>query len=933
MLFAEKYELLEQIGEGAMGRVYRARHLLLGIDVAVKVLRPQYANDEIFRGRFLREARLPHAFVHKRSVTLRDFGIDEKGTPYLTMDLCAGVPLSKHIDPLHPLPPSRAVGIAIQISEVLHEAHQVGILHRDIKPDNVMLDDASGTDQIKVMDFGIAKIMEGDGFDASLTHGGAIGTPLYMSPEQASGEKMDGRSDMYSLGVVLFEMLSVHPPFAAKTVQALLMKHLTQPPPALPDGPNITPGLRTIVQRTLAKTAEERYPDVAQFREALLDYLASQDTPVAEAQAPALPSMRPRLKPGDIPLHDRGEDGRFTLSLAAEREAMERSGELPLSVSRIRLAGETLAPLAPLEARKLAANISPGQDSEPRASGLLSEDGAEPRPTRSDTQKVGDPSDPHMDGPKQPSDPGEPSPGTRPPDAPLEGETPARQGSRRGFGNNYEKMPTGKMERVLLPPLAQEDTEVHPRQARMDQQNLGSGSAATMALPHSVAADRPSHGASTQLQTEHQPTHAPTAPLDLDGISSHQEEGEAQPSEPAQGDVSPGPHPWHQEGKAPSPQIRRRMAVAKTEAISPQLAAAVALQAFHQGQETPPMEGSPLSTSTQSAGAEEGPGASAKELLPPARSTTSETQQQQRARLHEADPDMPEAKAARRRPLAALGRWLGYALLLLALSVSAMMAYLANGGQLPPTALLLLSSHPELMAMLQQLPGFDQVPAGSSDPTPSGDSSSHGQAQPDATQPLAEMARDGQKTSRTTPPRAHKRAATTARPVPNRNVLEVELEKVKKLVYTNIRSVVLTGPVPGHGLTARVQGQDVQVRSGRISTRLTLKEGPNQIQVIGSSSRGSTVREFTLVLDTHPPKVAIESPSDGKHVKRPMIEVHGSVSDDNLNTVTLNGAPVRMLSGHFTARHRLERGDNRLEITARDRAGNQVSTSVIVQFH
>lgn len=273
MLFAGRYELLEPLGEGAMGVVHRARHVLLDVEMAIKVLHPQFSADEGFRTRFKREAKIPMTFVHKRSVTLRDFGEGENNALYLAMDLCPGRPLSSVIRATAGLEPSRACQIALQVLEVLSEAHAVNILHRDIKPDNIMVDGASGSDQIKVLDFGIAKLMEGDAGQTNLTAGLAIGTPLYMSPEQAAGEKLDARSDLYSLGVVLFEMLAGEPPFTSDRVQALLMKHLTQPVPETLKQRGIEPELEKIVLTALAKTPEARFQSARDFAVALQGWL------------------------------------------------------------------------------------------------------------------------------------------------------------------------------------------------------------------------------------------------------------------------------------------------------------------------------------------------------------------------------------------------------------------------------------------------------------------------------------------------------------------------------------------------------------------------------------------------------------------------------------------------------------------------------------
>jgi len=325
----------------------------------------------------LREARVAHAFVHPRAVILRDFGVTEDDRPYLTMDLCPGRPLSAILEEVGRLPPRRAVHIAAQVAEVLHEAHAHGILHRDIKPDNIMVDDSEEQDQVKVMDFGIAKMMAGDSRDTDLTRGNAIGTPLYMSPEQAAGEPIDGRSDLYSLGVVLYQCVAGQPPFSAESVHALLMKHLTQPPPPLPDDmPDLADGrLEAILNKALAKDPADRFPSAGVMLEALRAFLDHDDTTLeravgktvredSTAAATRTPIHRPATwSPGEIRVTghsgslDSGEYDQVPPTLAAIRPVEETpdrtdgTGSPPPLVSRVSPALEVADTLSGLEKR------------------------------------------------------------------------------------------------------------------------------------------------------------------------------------------------------------------------------------------------------------------------------------------------------------------------------------------------------------------------------------------------------------------------------------------------------------------------------------------------------------------------------------------------------------------------------------------------------
>src|SRR5215472_1210594 len=195
-----RYTLLTVLGTGGMATVWRARDEMLGRDVAVKVLSPQHAADPGFLARFEGEARHAAAVSHPRLVTVFDCGV-ESGTPYIVMELVAGRTLRQVLDEAGVLPPGQAVAIAAAVCEGLEAAHAAGLVHRDITPANIVLNGG----EVKVLDFGIARA---DGTHAATAAGTVVGTAAYLSPEQASGRPADPRSDLYSLGCVVFEMLA-----------------------------------------------------------------------------------------------------------------------------------------------------------------------------------------------------------------------------------------------------------------------------------------------------------------------------------------------------------------------------------------------------------------------------------------------------------------------------------------------------------------------------------------------------------------------------------------------------------------------------------------------------------------------------------------------------------------------------------------------------
>ncbi|MDP9868657.1 protein kinase domain-containing protein [Streptosporangium brasiliense] len=283
-----RYELLEPLGRGGMGVVYRARDRELERIVAVKVLPAQMLRDEDFRARFRREARAAAGLSHPHIATVYDIGESTDGgdpVPYLVMELVEGGTLA---DLLRQAPPTAAEAgrIVAAVLEALEHSHGREVVHRDIKPANIMVHRAGGRVRVKVMDFGIAKLMSETATRLTAT-GMRIGTPSYMSPEQADGRPTDARSDLYSTGCVLYEMLTGRPPFTGDSPAVVLFGHLHKAPlPPSQLNPVLAPFWDQMLATALAKDPHQRHRDAAAMRQAIETGLAA---PTAQAPAPAPP--------------------------------------------------------------------------------------------------------------------------------------------------------------------------------------------------------------------------------------------------------------------------------------------------------------------------------------------------------------------------------------------------------------------------------------------------------------------------------------------------------------------------------------------------------------------------------------------------------------------------------------------------------------------
>ena len=280
-VLSDRYEVEELVGTGGMSSVFRAHDRLLDRKVALKVLHPQYSEDEEYVERFRREARAVAALSHPNIVTVIDRG-EHAGRQFIVFEYIDGENLKALIQRRGPAPVTTAVELAMQIARGLSFAHQQGLVHRDVKPQNILL---NGDGQAKVTDFGIARSLD---VQHGMTQTGTVlGTSDYIAPEQAQGQRVDEHTDVYSLGVVLYEMLTNEVPFPGENFVAVAMRHINEEPPSIRDRrPDVSPRLEAAVQRAMAKRPEDRFQTMADFCRELEANLAEAQgaTVVAPAQ-------------------------------------------------------------------------------------------------------------------------------------------------------------------------------------------------------------------------------------------------------------------------------------------------------------------------------------------------------------------------------------------------------------------------------------------------------------------------------------------------------------------------------------------------------------------------------------------------------------------------------------------------------------------------
>jgi serine/threonine protein kinase len=286
VVFDSRYEILGPLGQGGMGMVYKARDRSLDEVVAIKVLRPDFAQDPRMADRFKSEIRLARRVRHRNVCAIHDYGEDQ-GLFYISMEYLEGVDLKHQLRDRGALPAADAYEVSIQIAEGLQAVHEAGIIHRDLKTPNIMRD-AGGV--ARLMDFGIAK-REGDGTRTATGH--IVGTPEYMSPEQAQGHRVDFRSDIYALGIVVYEIFTGRVPFRGETPISTILKHLHDPPPLdPPEAESIPPAVRSVLRRCLEKDPADRFPSARDVAEALRGARSpsrrQQPVPTSALEAPTL---------------------------------------------------------------------------------------------------------------------------------------------------------------------------------------------------------------------------------------------------------------------------------------------------------------------------------------------------------------------------------------------------------------------------------------------------------------------------------------------------------------------------------------------------------------------------------------------------------------------------------------------------------------------
>jgi eukaryotic-like serine/threonine-protein kinase len=309
---AGKFLILEPIGSGAMGDVYKAKHVSLDSLVAIKIMRSELGEDPMFAERFHREAKAASKLDHPNSIRVVDHGQDGDVT-YIAMEFLAGYDLLRVLSDDWPLPFGRIIDIVMQTLAPLAVAHAQGIIHRDLKPENIMVlqqhdDDGNPRDLIKVCDFGIAKILDprsirtgGGGMGRALTTTGSlVGTPEYMSPEQARGDALDARSDLYSVGVILYQLLTGRVPFVAETALGVVLKQVSDmPEPPSRHRPDTPLQLEAICMRALRKGVHERYQTAKEMRSELRMLLQEiGGIRVSDESLPMFPSAS-RIRTGD----------------------------------------------------------------------------------------------------------------------------------------------------------------------------------------------------------------------------------------------------------------------------------------------------------------------------------------------------------------------------------------------------------------------------------------------------------------------------------------------------------------------------------------------------------------------------------------------------------------------------------------------------------
>jgi hypothetical protein len=387
-----RYQLDRRLGHGGMGIVFQARHILLKSTFAIKVILPELVgNDPMLVTRFRQEAMVAAQLHHPNLVNVTDFGV-VRGMPYLVMELIHGKSLHDLLSREGRLSPRRSLQIMTGVVAGVGAAHREGVVHRDLKPLNIMLTTGMASDQgIKVLDFGLAKIKSGEllGSFVGAQTTALMGSPAYMAPELWSDDEPDARTDVYSLGVILFQILSGQVPFRGSTVPSVMKKHLTEPPPSFAEeGVMVPPEIERVVRRALAKHRDDRYSSVEAYLEDFRHAVDSMSTAFAATQigfeigADARTMQLPELSVEQKTLAERQrsiehEAERLALEFKEAQRRADEARERAEEAARRRLEEETARKRAEEEAaRKLAEEEEARRRAEEAARKLVEEEAA-----------------------------------------------------------------------------------------------------------------------------------------------------------------------------------------------------------------------------------------------------------------------------------------------------------------------------------------------------------------------------------------------------------------------------------------------------------------------------------------------------------------------------------------------------------------------------
>ncbi len=371
-LVGGKYKIEKFLGGGAMGAVYKARQSSLEKNVAVKVMHRAIAVDPSFVGRFHREAKAASRLDHPNSIRVIDFGEEPDGLLYIAMEYVEGRDLYRVIHDDWPISNADLADILMQALAAIAVAHEMGVIHRDLKPENLMILRAKNDEEkdaylVKVCDFGIAKITEADEESTNTgkpghkltTQGLVVGTPEYMSPEQARGEKLDARSDIYAMGIILYQLLTGRTPFIGDTALAVVLKHITEAPePPATHYPGVHKGLEAVAMRALAKDRNDRFQTARAMRTAIREALDGRPLPASD---PAATTAAALVAPsGSLPLAatvpiviTRGGSGPAPAPAQSEVAAVESAPTVAggMAASHLTPLGTVAAPPAPTRSR------------------------------------------------------------------------------------------------------------------------------------------------------------------------------------------------------------------------------------------------------------------------------------------------------------------------------------------------------------------------------------------------------------------------------------------------------------------------------------------------------------------------------------------------------------------------------------------------------